>query len=315
MTATLPISVVIPAYRCAGTIERAVKSALEQDPAPAEVIVVDDASGDDTGARAAAAGATVVTHERNAGEGGARNTGLRAASQEWVAFLDGDDEWLPGHTAALWEARGDHVLVGTAALGCGERPSDHRVRGWAGPGARVLRSPGDVAVPENKVTASSVMVTRAAALEAGAFRPELKRAADLDLWLRVLELGTGVVVPRVTALYHQHPGQVSTERSPMDEAARAVLGSYAERPWCTRALRSRQEGRIAWDTARAELAAGASRIHTATTLARRLASPMRIAGLVQTLAGRRAVRRLTSLQRPGGGARPTSQAAVRRGGG
>src|SRR4051794_22007935 len=113
---SLPVAVVIPAYRCEATIERAVRSALAQRPAPAEVIVVDDASGDRSGELAAALGARVLTHERNQGEGAARNTGLNAAREPWVALLDADDEWLPGHLETLWRARGPHVLVGSATL-------------------------------------------------------------------------------------------------------------------------------------------------------------------------------------------------------
>jgi glycosyltransferase involved in cell wall biosynthesis len=297
---TLPITAVIPAYRCAATIERAVRSARAQAPAAAEIIVVDDASGDGTDALAAAAGARVVVHGRNSGEGASRNTGLAEAREPWVAFLDGDDEWLPGHLATLWAARDGHVLVGSAALGCGEREADHRVRGWAGPGERVLRGPADVAVPENKVTASSVLVLREAALGAGGFRTDLPRAADLDLWLRMLESGTGVVLPRVTALYHQHPDQVSADRAQMHVASQVVLDSYADRPWCSAGVRRRLEGRVAWDDARAALADGASRPRTLATLALRLTSPGRIAGLFQTLVGRHAVRRLTARQPRGG---------------
>jgi glycosyltransferase involved in cell wall biosynthesis len=296
----LPVTAVIPAYRCAATIERAVHSARAQAPPAAEILVVDDASGDGTDVLAAAAGARVVVHERNRGEGASRNTGLAEARQPWVAFLDGDDEWLPGHLATLWAARDGHVLVGSAALGCGERETDHRVRGWAGPGERVLRVPADVAVPENKVTASSVLVLREAALAAGGFRTDLRRATDLDLWLRMLESGSGIVIPRVTALYHQHPDQVSADRAQMHVATEAVLDSYAERPWCTSRVRRRLEGRVAWDEARAALADGASRPRTLATLAIRLASPARMTGLLQTLAGRRAVRRLTASQPRGG---------------
>src|SRR4051794_32304698 len=93
----LPVSVVIPAYRRPGMVERALRSVLAQTRRPAEVIVVDDASGDDTGARAAALGARVITHERNSGRGATRNRGIAAASQDWIALLDCDDEWLPRH--------------------------------------------------------------------------------------------------------------------------------------------------------------------------------------------------------------------------
>jgi Glycosyl transferase family 2 len=296
----LPVSVVVPAYRAEKTVERAVESALAQRPAPLEVIVVDDASPDRSGELAAALGARVITHERNIGEGGARNTGLAAASESWVALLDADDEWLPGHLATLWSARDGHVLVGAAALGCGGRPADHRVRGWAGPATRMLRGPADVAVPENKLTASSVLLLREAALAAGGFPTEQPRAADLDLWLRMLERGTGVALPRVTALYYQHPAQVSAERGAMDDAVRHVLARYGERPWCTASVRRRVEGRIAWDAARSAQAGGTGRRAMARQLAWILASPSRAYGVGQTVVQRFAARRLTGRYAPGG---------------
>jgi hypothetical protein len=293
----LPVTVVIPAYRRPDMVERAVRSVLSQERPADEVIVVDDASGDDTGARAESLGARVIVHEQNAGEGGARNTGLRAARHEWVALLDCDDEWLPSHLATLWAERDGHLLVGSAALVTGGDPSDRRVYGWAGRRPRVLSRPADVAVPENKLVPSAVMLQRGPALAAGGFR-SLPRAADLDMWLRLLEDGTAVAIPRVTALYHVHPGQVSGDQTKMDEAHRAVLDSHAERPWCTPALLRRHEGVVAWDSARAAWAAGQPRVRTAVELARRVAHPQRAVGVAQLLAGRFMRRRLASRAEP-----------------
>jgi glycosyltransferase involved in cell wall biosynthesis len=289
----LPVTVVIPAYRRPDMVARAVESVLRQTRPPAEIIVVDDASGDDTGARAASLGARVIEHERNQGEGGARNTGLRLAEHDWVALLDCDDEWLPSHLETLWPARDGHVLVGSAALSTSGDPRDRRVYGWAGRRTRVLKSPPDVAVPENNLVPSAVMLRREPALEAGGFRP-LRRAADLDLWLRLLERGTGAAIPRVTALYHVHPGQVSTDQRLMDDAHRAVLDSHADRTWCTRALLRRHEGVVAWDSARAAWAAGERPVATGAALARRIAHPQRAIGVAQLLAGRYMRRRLAA---------------------
>jgi glycosyltransferase involved in cell wall biosynthesis len=44
----------------------------------------------------------VLRHKRNLGPGAARNTGVGATDQPWVAVLDSDDEWLPHHLATLW---------------------------------------------------------------------------------------------------------------------------------------------------------------------------------------------------------------------
>jgi len=96
----MKISVVIPAYNAAPHLGATLASVAAQLEAPAEVIVVDDGSTDATAAIAAAAGARVI-RQRNAGVSAARNTGVRAASSEWIAFLDADDRWLPAFTARV----------------------------------------------------------------------------------------------------------------------------------------------------------------------------------------------------------------------
>ena len=115
---TLPISVVIPAYNRARLLERALRSVQSQRPLrPAQVIVVDDHSTDDTPEVAKALGAELIRHERNlGGNAAARDTGLRAARHDWVALLDDDDEWLPHHLATLWPLTQDSILVASSCV-------------------------------------------------------------------------------------------------------------------------------------------------------------------------------------------------------
>ena len=292
----MPVTVVIPAYRRPDMVERAVGSVLRQSRPADEVIVVDDASGDDTGARAEALGARVITHERNLGEGAARNTGIQAARHDWVALLDCDDEWLPRHLETVWAQRNGHVLVGTAVLATRSGSDEHRVFGWTGRRPREITGPADVTVPENKFPPSAAMLSRDAALAVGGFR-DLERAADLDLWVRLLENGTAVAIPDVTAIYHLHPGQVSADPRQMFEAHKSVLDAYADRPWCTRRLRLRHEGVTAWDTARSHRGSLVSAI---PLLARRLANPQRAIGAAQLLAARFRRRRRAARLATGG---------------
>jgi glycosyltransferase involved in cell wall biosynthesis len=100
--ATAPISVVVPCYRCADTIAESVASIDAQQRRPAEVLLVDDASGDgtlDALHRVAAAyppgWVKVVTSPANGGPSQARNLGWQAATQPYIAFLDADDTWVP----------------------------------------------------------------------------------------------------------------------------------------------------------------------------------------------------------------------------
>ncbi|WP_197025094.1 glycosyltransferase family 2 protein [Butyrivibrio proteoclasticus] len=96
----IDVSVVIPAYNRSKTIERAIRSVYSQTVPPLEVIVVDDASTDNT--------VQIVEHlqqefdslrlyvqKENKGAQEARNVGIKNAKGNWIGFLDSDDEWLP----------------------------------------------------------------------------------------------------------------------------------------------------------------------------------------------------------------------------
>jgi glycosyltransferase involved in cell wall biosynthesis len=228
---------------------------LAQSSAPAEIVVVDDASTDRTAAVAEELGARVVRHERNAGEGAARNSGIEAATQPWIALLDSDDEWLPGHLASLWQARADHALVATTAIRRGANRADDRLHGSAAARPLTLRSPADIVFPENPVPVSALLIRRDVAQKAGGYR-DLPHCADYDFLLRCLEHGSGQVLPEVGVIYHLHPGQVSHERERMKAAHTAISRSYAERPWFDRRQVRRWETAVAWDLYRLEGGAG-----------------------------------------------------------
>lgn len=99
---TAPVSVVVPCYRCGATIADAVASVARQTLPPRQVVLVDDASPDDTvsalhavAAQYAPGWVQVVALPANRGPSGARNTGWEHATEPYVAFLDSDDTWAP----------------------------------------------------------------------------------------------------------------------------------------------------------------------------------------------------------------------------
>ena len=94
---SLSVSIVIPTYNRAHLVSRAVNSALQQCAPGDEVIVVDDGSTDSTGIVLAEFGERIrYIRKENGGAGAARNRGIREARNPLVAFLDSDDEWMPG---------------------------------------------------------------------------------------------------------------------------------------------------------------------------------------------------------------------------
>lgn len=266
----LPVTVVIPAYNRPAMVQRAVRSALRQEPRrPAEVIVVDDCSRDDTGQAAAAAGATVIRHEVNRGEGAARNTGIEHATQPWIALLDSDDEWLPHLLATLWPLRDGHILVGGASL-AREYGVDEVVYGGAlGRGPLILLTPRPLIYPENFIAASGTMVRRNALTEVGGYAP-LQRGADLDLWIRVLERGSGVIAPRPVVIYHRHSEQITGDAQLMAAAHRSVAFAYDQRWWWDPTFIARWEGAARYDAARRQWRRGnrVGAVRRLTSLAR-----------------------------------------------
>jgi hypothetical protein len=125
-TASGPALVVgIPAYNAADSIADVVARAL---PVAEEVVVVDDGSRDDTADRARAAGATVVTHERNRGYGGALKTLFRTAADrdtEHLVIIDADGQHDPGDIPMLVETqRRDQADIVIGSRYVGERQSE-----------------------------------------------------------------------------------------------------------------------------------------------------------------------------------------------
>src|SRR5581483_10473204 len=103
MNALPKVSVIIPTYNRAYTLEASINSVLAQTFTDFELIVVDDGSTDDTPQlmrriiESGTPGSDRIRYvvQEQQGQSGAFNNGVRIASGEWIAFLDSDDIWLP----------------------------------------------------------------------------------------------------------------------------------------------------------------------------------------------------------------------------
>jgi glycosyltransferase involved in cell wall biosynthesis len=104
------VSIVIPAYNEADAVGGVV-SALAAEGVWHEIIVVDDGSADTTSARAAQAGATVVRHPYNKGNGAAVKSGIRRATGEFVLIVDGDGQHQASDAGRLVARLGEYDLV------------------------------------------------------------------------------------------------------------------------------------------------------------------------------------------------------------
>jgi glycosyltransferase involved in cell wall biosynthesis len=104
------VSVVIPAMNegaAVGEVVRELAAAARWH----EILVIDDGSADDTGAQAEAAGARVIRHPYNKGNGAAVKSGIRAATGEYILIVDGDGQHRPADAVRLTSRLGEYDLV------------------------------------------------------------------------------------------------------------------------------------------------------------------------------------------------------------
>src|SRR5581483_11408414 len=107
------VSVIIPAWRAAHTIRRAVDSLVTQTRPPDEILVIDDGSPDDIASSLEPYGGRVTLLRRpHGGAGRARNHGLDHAHGDLIAFLDADDHWEPQKLARQLDVLARHPEVG-----------------------------------------------------------------------------------------------------------------------------------------------------------------------------------------------------------
>ena len=216
--------VVIPCYNRAKTVEHAVVSVLAQPLAPSRIVLVDDGSRDDTARVLLAlerehASVQAVLLPRNAGASAARNAGLALAREEWVAFLDSDDVWLPNAAEALLRA-GDEsdVVVGRfrRAWPCGDLGDPEC--GWeSGEALAALALNGAIGP-------SWSIVRRAVAQRVAGFDPSFHNCNDWDFYVRLAAAGVRFRrIDDVVALYHiAENNRLSHDNEAGQENARRV---------------------------------------------------------------------------------------------
>lgn len=186
------VSVIIPTYNYARFIETTIESVVGQTCSDLEILVVDDASEDDTADVVQSIPderIRYIRHDVNKGPSAARNTGLARASGTFVTCIDSDDAMKPRNlevkTRALQDDPAVDVVFGNVEiidgdgtpLGVGNPRRDDEVLRQPALLRRLLRG--------NPFHASATVVRRDVYDVAGTYREDLRHAEDWDLWLRM----------------------------------------------------------------------------------------------------------------------------------
>lgn len=221
---TVDVSVVIPTFNHGRYLRRAIESVLGQTRMPADIIVIDDGSTDDTRGVVAQFKDVRYVYQANRGLSAARNAGIREARSQWVAFLDADDWWLPDKLALQLEAAENNpnaVLIYCSA--------------WLVTldDARALR----LALPPERLwpdlryrncitgSGSGVLVQRWALIASAGFNETLSACEDWDLWVRLLRKHRFAAVSQPVVMITVSGNSMSDQWRRMLVNTEAILGT------------------------------------------------------------------------------------------
>lgn len=237
----LTVSVVIPCHNYGRFLGDAISAALSQSHAPLEVLVIDDASTDDTPAVAAGFGHAVRFHRGKwGGPSGTRNFGIRHARGRYVALCDADDRWLPGKLESQMDLFRHHPDTGLVHGGYRLFRSDDDA-------TLMTFNPPDVAdihemIASCPVGCSTTVFPKALFDAVGGFDESLRGPEDWDLWIRLATRAPARAVPSVVGEYRVHGKSLSRhhERQLRDSARvlRKHRGLHAKCPDCNRAFKT-----------------------------------------------------------------------------
>jgi len=176
------VSVIVPTRNRPKLLGRALNSVFNQTHPNLEIIVVDDASTDGTKdfvTGLANPAVRYIRHDTNRGGSAARNTGIRAATGDYIAFLDDDDEWEPDKTEAQLKMLQNHDVVLCTS-------NEHRF-GMARFNGRTEVTLDDLRKGRFTAGGTGVLMAKAAAMKEVMFDEDLPRCQDWDVFIRLAQ--------------------------------------------------------------------------------------------------------------------------------
>jgi glycosyltransferase involved in cell wall biosynthesis len=220
----MTVSVVVPTRNRRALLAMTLRSVLRQQQVELDVIVVDEASSDDTASMLASlddARVRVIHHETPRGVSAARNHGAEAARGDWLAFVDDDDLWAPDKLARQLEAAGsagrDWAYAGTVNIG--EHGQVENGRPPLSPDEVMAALPHYNAIPGG---GSNVVVRRSSWVRAGPFDVRLQNTEDWEMWIRLAKQGPPACVASPLVAYRVHGANASLDIAEIVRGTRLI---------------------------------------------------------------------------------------------
>ena len=226
------VSVVIPVHNGGRFIVECVRSVLAQTRPVDECIVIDDGSTDGTPEVLDILGRDDrirIVRRQHSGVAAARNTGIREAQGDVVAFLDADDLWMPDKVARQLEVLRQHGTRATVYSDYAIADESLKLMRAVARSSRRGRAPVERALlieGPGLLFSSTGMTTRAAAEAVGGFDERLSTSADLDFAWRLSRVGPLAGVGGILAVHRHHGrGQMHRDLDRLECDMRATLSS------------------------------------------------------------------------------------------
>ncbi len=230
---TPKVSVILPTYNRASYLDRAISSVLNQSYSDFELIIVDDASKDNTEEVVKSFDderIIYIKNEKNLGGAGARNVGIRRAVGEYIAFQDSDDEWHPEKLKIQMEVfekvEPDVAVVYTAFV---RKVGDKE---FIVPPPSVKKREGNIyrelLYHVNFVGTPTAVVRKKAIERVGYFDERFPRLQDWDLFLRLAKHYRFKFIKKPLLTAYDIPGNISSNLDALIRALRLLLGKHYE---------------------------------------------------------------------------------------
>lgn len=222
------ISIIIPCFNCSTFIIEAISSVIDQNYTSIEIIIIDDGSVDGSAEIADQYGSPVkVIRQKNQGPAAARNRGIRESKGEFIAFLDGDDVWLPNKLADqvrfLQENQDVDIIYGDFK----RWPANNNGK-YPPPGQFISNNEDSSFDPDlsgwiyhkllldSSICIITALIRRTLYDKLGGFDEGLRTGEDYDFWLRASRITQAHKLRRAVALYRTNPSSTTHIPRPMN---------------------------------------------------------------------------------------------------